>query len=100
MFKTGVVKLMSVAHGARSGSIIGIFFSIFFNMKVCCLFSFESPRRGNSNEYMQYINFKIITENHPKLYQICSYEIFPKRLKNEVKTAVVNKPSKFEPLKF
>ena len=28
-------------------------FSIFFNMKVCCVFSVESPHRGNSNEYTQ-----------------------------------------------
>ena len=32
-------------------------FSIFFNMKVCCVFSFESPRRGDSNEYIQYTIF-------------------------------------------
>ena len=29
-------------------------FSIFFNMKVCFVFSVESPHRGNSNEYTQY----------------------------------------------
>ena len=35
-------------------------FSIFFNMKVCCVFSLESPHRGDSNEYTQYtfINIK------------------------------------------
>ena len=43
---------MSVNHRARSGGIIGIF-SIFFNMKVCCVFSLESPRRGDSYEYTQ-----------------------------------------------
>ena len=32
-------------------------FSIFFNMKVCCLFSLESPRLGDSNEYTQYTDF-------------------------------------------
>ena len=26
-------------------------FSIFFNMKVCNVFSSESPHRGDSNEY-------------------------------------------------
>ena len=26
-------------------------FSIFFNMKVYCVFSLESPQRGDSNEY-------------------------------------------------
>ena len=28
--------------------------SIFFNMKVCCVFSLESPHRGDSNEYTQH----------------------------------------------
>ena len=44
-------------------------FSIFFNMKVCCLFSLESPHRGDSNEYTQYTIFNIkkrITLIHPK----------------------------------
>ena len=27
---------------------------IFFNMKVCFVFSLESPHRGDSNEYTQY----------------------------------------------
>ena len=29
-------------------------FSIFFNMKVYCVFSLESPQRGDSNEYIEY----------------------------------------------
>ena len=29
-------------------------FLIFFNMKVCCVFSLESPHRGDSNDYTQY----------------------------------------------
>ena len=35
-------------------------FSIFFRMKVCCVFSSESPHRGDSNEYTQHtmINIK------------------------------------------
>ena len=44
-------------------------FSIFFNMKVCCVFSLESPHRGNSNEYTQYTIFDIkkkIVLNYPK----------------------------------
>ena len=48
-------------------------FSIFFNLKVCCMFSLESSHRGNSNEYTQYTIFNIQKENHPKLSQICSY---------------------------
>ena len=46
--------------------------SIFFNMKVCCVFSLESPHRGDSNEYTQYTIFNV-KENHPKLFQICGY---------------------------
>ena len=30
-------------------------FSIFLNMKVYCVFSIESPHRGDSNEYIQYL---------------------------------------------
>ena len=43
-------------------------FSSFFNMKVCCVFSLESPRRGDSNEYTQYTIFikKTITLDYPK----------------------------------
>ena len=42
--------------------------SAFFNMKVCCVFSLESPHRGDSNEYTQHtiINIKRkITLNYP-----------------------------------
>ena len=66
---------MSVNHSARSGGIIASFqFSIFFYMKVCCVFSLEWPHQGDSNEYSQYFQYK--KESHPKLYQICSYGIF------------------------
>ena len=49
------------------------------------MFSLESPHRGGSNEYTQYTIFNKNTENHPKLSQICSYEIFPKGLKKSSK---------------
>ena len=35
------------------------FFSIFFNMKVCCVFSLESPHRCDSNENIYYTIFNI-----------------------------------------
>ena len=38
----------------RSGGIIGTVFLIFFNMKVCCVFSLELPHQGDSGEYTQY----------------------------------------------
>ena len=42
---------------------------IFYNMKVCCVFSLESPHRGDSYEYTQYTIFnmnKKNTLNYPK----------------------------------
>ena len=48
-------------------------------MKVCCMFSLESPHWGDSNEYTQYtiINIKKkITRNNPKYNNICSYVFF------------------------
>ena len=69
-------------------------------MKVHCVFTFESPHRGDSKKYTQYTNFEYEKEKHPKQSQICSYRIFSKGLKNEFETAVVNKPSEFEPWKF
>ena len=50
------------------------------------MFSLESPHRGNSNEYTQYTIFNINTKNHPKLSEICSYEIVSKGLKNAFET--------------
>ena len=34
-------------------------FSVFFNMKICCVFSLDSPHRGDFNEYTQHIIFYI-----------------------------------------
>ena len=56
-------------------------YSIFCNMKVCCMFLLES-------------------ENLLELSQICSYWTLSKGLKNEFEAAVVNEPSVFETLKF
>ena len=44
-------------------------FSVFFNIKVCYVFSFESPHRGDSNQYTQHtiINIKRkMALNYPK----------------------------------
>ena len=67
------------------------------------MFSLESPRRGNSNEYTQHaiINIKRkSTLNYPKYNNACSYGICHQGLKNEFEIAVVNEPSVFEPLMF
>ena len=60
---------MRVDNGARSGGIIRISL-IFYNMKVSCVFSLESPHWGDSNENTQYTVFNIkkkITWNFPNL---------------------------------
>ena len=64
------------------------------------MFSLESPRRGDFNEYTRYTIFnmnKTDTINYPKSAPM---GFFSKGLKNEFETAVVNEPSVFEPLKF
>ena len=53
---------MSVNHSTRSGGRIGIYFR-FFNVKVYCVFLLESPHRGDSNEYIQYIIFNMKKKN-------------------------------------
>ena len=68
-------------HSARSkGTIeISLYLSIFFNMKACCVFSFESPHRGDSNEYTQLTIFNIknkITLNNPCL-KLCGFSMGP-----------------------
>ena len=63
------------------------------------MFSFESSHRGDSNQDTRCTIFNIkkqITLNYSKS---AAMGFFSKRLKNEFETAVVNKPSVFEPLK-
>ena len=57
--RQGLFESMRVDYSARSGGLIGTSFFIFFNMKVCCVFSLESPHRGDSNEYTHYTIFNI-----------------------------------------
>ena len=59
---------MSVYLRARSGGIIGIFLSIFLNLKVCYVFPLESPHQGDSSEYTLYTIFNI-KENRPEFFQ-------------------------------
>ena len=59
---------MRVDYSARPGGLIGLYIFIFFNMKVNCVFSLESPHRGDSNEYTQYTIFNMTkkdTINYP-----------------------------------
>ena len=90
---------MSVHRSATAGVKEEISFR-FFNTKVYCVFSLESPRRGDYNEYTKYTIFNIkkkVTLNFPKS---AAMRFFSKGLKNKLEIAVVNEPSVFEPLKF
>ena len=60
-------------------------------MKVCSVFSLESPQLGDSNEYTQYTIFNI-TLSYPTSAAMGFFQGTPKQ--------AVNKPSVFEPLKF
>ena len=84
MFETGVVR----ANECYSLRQVRYIFSNFLNMKVCCVFSLESPHRGDSNKYTQLYHFQYIHKNHSKLSQMCSYGIFSKGLKNEFERAI------------
>ena len=42
--------------------------SIFFEMKVCCMFPIELPHGGDFNENTQYTIFNNKKENHSKLF--------------------------------
>ena len=68
-------------------------------MMVWCVFSLESPYRGDSNECTQYTIFNIkkkITLNYRKSAAM----VFPKGVKNEFEIPMVNQPLEFEPRKF
>ena len=91
---------MSVNPSARPGGTLGVSFWIFFIMKVYCVFSFQSPHRGDSNEYTQYTIFNIKKKNNMHYPKFTAVGIFPDGLSNEFETAMVNEPSVFEPLKF
>ena len=69
-------------------------------MKVCCVFSLESPHGGDSNENSQYTIFNVNKKNTLNYHKSAAMGFFFKGLKNEFETAVVNEQSVFEPLKF
>ena len=64
------------------------------------MFSLESPRRGDSNDYTQYTIFNTNKKNTLNYPKSAAMGFFPKGLKNELETAVVKEPTVFEPLKF
>ena len=73
---------------------------MFYKMKVCCVFSLESPHWGDSNEYTQYTVFIIKKTIALNYHKSAAKGFFSWGLKNEFETAMVNEPSVFEPLKF
>ena len=89
--------MVIIAPGQEAGKA---YLSIFFSTKVCCVYSLESPHRGDSNGFTQYTIFNINTKiilNYPKS---AALRFASKGLKNEFETAVVNESSVFEALKF
>ena len=79
MFEAAVVRANEVNDSARSVGSIGIFFSNVFHMKVCCVFSLESPHRCDSNEYTQYTSINMINkiiQNYSKCNNVCRYGKF------------------------
>ena len=72
----------------------------FFNMKVYCVLSLESPHRGDSNEYTQYTIFNVKKKITLNYSQIGSYGCLFKGIQERVRNNRGNEPSVFEPLKF
>ena len=68
---------MNVNHSAKSGGITGIYFR-FFNMNVYYVFSLESPHRGDSNVYTQYIIFIIKRKITPDYSKSAAMDFFPR----------------------
>ena len=62
-------------------------------MMVYCVFSLESPHRGDSNENTQNITFTMKKKNNINYPKSHAMGFFSKGLKNEFETAVVNEPS-------
>ena len=50
-------------------------------MKVYCVFSIESPHRGDSNEYTQYTMFNMKKKNTLNYPKSAAMELFPRDLR-------------------
>ena len=59
MFETGVVRADECLSQRQVRRLNNDIFSNFYNTKVCCVFSLESPHRGDSNECTQYTIFNV-----------------------------------------
>ena len=67
--------MLTIAPGQRHNRDI---LSIFSNMKVFCVFSLESPRRGDSNEYTQYTIFNIKRKTNLNYLKSAAMGFFPR----------------------
>ena len=76
--RKGEFERLRVYYRARSGGIKRDIFSIFFKMKVYCVYSLELPQRGDSNKYIQYTISQYKKEINSKLSQICNYRLVPR----------------------
>ena len=47
-------------------------------MKVCCVFSLESPYQGDSNDYTQYTIFNVKEENCSTYHKSTAIGLFPR----------------------
>ena len=78
-------------------------FLSFSYMKVYCVFSLESPHRGDSNEYPN-ILLSIQNRKSPKIYTnyniVCNYGIFVSDSRTQFEIAGGKRSSAFEPLTF
>ena len=62
---------------------------IFFNMKVCCVISLESPHRGDSNENTLYTIFNVKKKITLSYSKSAAMGFCSKGRKNEFETVVV-----------
>ena len=67
--------MLIIATGQEGKWVI---FSIFFNMRVNCVFSLESSDRGDSNEYTQYTIFNMTKKNTLNYSKSAAMGFFPR----------------------
>ena len=75
---------MRVDNSTRSGGIIRISL-IFYNMKVYCVFTLESPHGGDSNEYTQYTIFRYEKKNTLDYPKAAAMGFFPRDSRTSLK---------------
>ena len=82
--RRGLFEPVCGNHSARAGGIIGTSFRFSLNIKVCHVFSLESPHRGDSNEYTQYTIFNV-KKIHPNCPKSAAMGFFPRNSRTSSK---------------